>query len=186
MSIQVETSVKNWLWHIVIGYNFCPFAKREWIRDAIAYPQSTASTINEALTDLQLAIESLESDPRLETSLLILNAGFRELDDYLDLVDCANLLLDNSGYRGIYQIASFHPNYLFEGEAADDASHYTNRAPYPILHLIREAGLQRAVENHPNPEQIPLDNIDKARELGTEHWQKLLAQCLSSKVSNKD
>ncbi|MEP1552769.1 DUF1415 domain-containing protein, partial [Paraglaciecola sp.] len=100
--------------------------------------------------------------------------GFSDFDKYLDLVDGANEFIERGGYGGLYQIATFHPDYCFDGEKSNDAANYTNRSPYPILHLLREASLEQVLKNYPNPENIPDNNITKARELGVNYFKKQL------------
>ena len=93
---------------------------------------------------------------------------------FLDLVDIANSLIDQSGYRGVYQLATFHPDYQFEGAEQNCPGNYTNRSPYPTLHLIRESSLERVLKVHPSPENIPITNQKKAEELGLDFLQNLL------------
>jgi hypothetical protein len=90
------------------------------------------------------------------------------------MVDLANVLIEQGGYRGIYQLATFHPDYCFEGEEESDPANYTNRSPYPILHLLRESSIEAVLKRYPAPESIPLNNIAKARELGTNYLRSLV------------
>ena len=110
----------------------------------------------------------------METSLLIYPDTFQSFDSYLDFLDYSNSLLDDLNYTGIYQIASFHPEYRFEGSTEDDASNFTNRSPYPMLHLIRETDLEKAIASYPNIEQVPENNIKKLRGIGYEKMKKTL------------
>lgn len=174
---SAERHVRAWLQQVIISLNFCPFAKKEFIRERIAYVVTPATTQTDALSALLEALAHLEQQPEIETTLLIFERGFTEFAHYWELIESANVLLNQSGYEGIYQLASFHPHYLFTGEAAEDASHYTNRAPYPIVHILRESSLESVLAHYPNPEQIPQNNIDTARELGVTKLQKILANC---------
>ncbi|NVK22271.1 MAG: DUF1415 domain-containing protein [Kangiellaceae bacterium] len=171
---QAIKATQYWLEHTVIGFNFCPFAKREFVRNSINYQESDTSNPEEALYQLIEVFKLLDSDSTIETSLLIFSHGFSKFYDYLDLVDLANQLLEKEGYEGVYQIASFHPNYFFDGVEEDDASNYTNRSPYPILHILRETSLERALTNIDNPDEIPERNIQVAQEQGSNVFEKIL------------
>ena len=168
---------KCWLKTTIIGLNFCPFAKREASQNSIRYAVSSASDLESNLHKLAEEIQYLDNHVNTETSLIMFSDSVKTFDDFLELIDYANQLLDDLGYRAVYQLAHFHPDYCFDGVEADDASNYTNRSPYPTLHLLRELSMQRAIENHPDTAQIPESNIKLARELGAEHLQSLLDTC---------
>jgi len=166
-----------WLKNIIIGLNFCPFANREFINNSIRYFVSEEKTLEPSLQHLAAEFEYLNKHNTTETSLLIFSHGFSDFDDFLELIDFANQLLDDLNYSGIYQLAHFHPDYCFADAKPDDASNYTNRSPYPTLHIIREKSLQLAIENHPNTADIPNTNIKLANKLGLAKMQSLLAAC---------
>ena len=113
----------------------------------------------------------------METTLLIIPASFKSFDAYLELVSHAQMLLEKWGYEGVYQLASFHPQYLFEGTQDDDPANYTNRSVYPMLHILREASLTVAIDSHPDPQSIPVRNISYARKRGLAAMQLLRAAC---------
>jgi hypothetical protein len=115
----------------------------------------------------------LEDNPAMETALLIFPKGFSDFEDYLDLTDLAEKLLKAQGFEGIYQVASFHPNYIFAGSDENDPANYTNRSPYPMLHLLREDLLEIAIDKHNNVDDIPNQNIAKANSLGLEYFKKM-------------
>jgi hypothetical protein len=163
-----------WIEQVVVALNFCPFAKKELISNSIHYDVCSQSGIKPTLHKLSILCSLLQENDQIATGLLILTPGFRGFDNYLDLVDRANELLYSSGYEGIFQLASFHPEYCFGGEDFDDAANYTNRSPYPMLHLIREAEMTRVLRVYEHPEQIPLNNIDLARAKGADYFQALL------------
>ncbi len=165
---------RQWLETVVIGLNFCPFAKRELRRNAIRFTESPSHRVEEVLEQLVSECEFLDVNPDTETALLILPYGFEEFLDYLDLIELAESLLAELGYEGVYQIASFHPDYCFADTDSDDAANFTNRSPYPMLHLLREASLDAAIDNHPDIDAIPQRNIDKARVLGADYFRALL------------
>lgn len=172
---QFIQPVKRWVETMVIGLNFCPFARQELehTRYSVCYQRK----IKAVLQSLETELEQLQDNPEIVTSLLILAQGFEDFYHYLKLVEQADDFLDQHGYRGDFQLASFHPQYQFDGEAEDDPSNYTNRAPFPVLHLLRESGVEKALLNYRQPENIPLRNIAKARELGSLALQQRLNNC---------
>lgn len=178
---------QHWVRSVIVGLNFCPFAKRELESETIHFQVSNesglGSSMEECLHQLFDECKRLDEHAEIETSLLIFSNGFQDFNNYLDLVELANALIIDQGYEGIYQLASFHPQYCFEGEAADDAANYTNRSPYPMLHLIREASLEQALANYPDPELIPERNIEFAREKGLDTMKQMLEYCLHIKDS---
>jgi len=168
---------QNWLSNVVIALSICPFAKREFDRGSIHYEVIASDNHQQQLEQLILSCEQLDENPEIETSLLIFTNAFTDFYDYLDFVDIANKLMRKQDYEGVYQLATFHPAYCFEGSDGNDASNYTNRSPYPMLHILREASLERVLANYPDPESIPERNIKLTRELGLKAMQKLLADC---------
>lgn len=170
---------KRWLNEFVIKHNICPFAKHEYDKGSIHFEVINELKVEDQLQALIQACTQLDDDPSIETSLLIYPNGLDDFDDYLDFLHLANLLLDKQGYEGIYQLASFHPNYCFNGVDEDDASNYTNRSPYPSLHLLREKSLEKALANYPNPEEIPQRNIQYTRALGNKVLSDLLKEVKS-------
>lgn len=174
---QSIQQTRCWLKNIIIGLNFCPFASREFEAERIRYAVSDSSDLATSLQSLAQEFQYLDQHPNTETSLLIFNRSLQDFDDFLELIDYANQLLDELNYRATYQLAHFHPQYCFEGEPADDASNFTNRSPFPTLHIIRELSLQRAIENHPDTSSIPDTNIKLARKLGVDKIQGMLNSC---------
>jgi hypothetical protein len=177
--MQESTVIENtrqWLDAVVVGLNFCPFANRELRRNAVRFAVNGSGDIGDALQQLILECGILDAKPETETTLLILPEGYAEFLDYLDLVGMAEDLLAEQGYEGIYQVASFHPDYCFADAEADDAANYTNRSPFPMLHLLREASLDTAIDSHPDIDSIPVNNMKKARALGADYFRKLLAR----------
>jgi len=168
------TKTKLWLEEVIIGLNFCPFAKKEFVNNTIDYYVCPQARLEKALEEVIERCRYLTEHPEVETSLVIFSLGFRKFEQYLDLVDYANELLIDSGFEGIIQIASFHPDYCFDGESPDDASNFTNRSPLPTIHLIREESLERVLSVYQNPEEIPDNNIALAREKGNKYFKQLL------------
>jgi hypothetical protein len=165
---------KSWLEQVIIGLNFCPFAKKELINDTIYYHLSTHKQLKLALAEFAVQCEHLSNNKDIETSLLIYSKGFRQFDKYLDLVDYASELLTELGYEGIFQVASFHPQYCFDGDDFNDAANFTNRSPYPTIHLIREESMARVLSVYKNPEAIPDNNIELARSKGNQYFENVL------------
>lgn len=178
---KIITQTKYWLEHVVIGLNFCPFAKAVFEQEKIHFQLSDAQSLECCLEDLITEAERLDKQAAIETTLLIYADSLQDFDDFLDAVAIANDLLDEQGYAGVYQLASFHPAYCFADSDEADPANYTNRSPYPMLHLIREQSLEQALVHYKNPENIPQANMRLARELGLEKLQNLLEEAVSVK-----
>ena len=174
---QLIAATQAWLKTIIIHYSICPFAKHELERGSIRFSVDHDTEIERCLVNLMLECDRLDSDVSIETTLLIYDRAFTAFDDYLDFLELAETLLIDEDYEGVYQLASFHPDYCFEGAKQDDPANYTNRSPYPMLHLLRETSIDRAVDTYPNTENIPQRNIELTRELGLAKMQALLAAC---------
>lgn len=170
------TATKAWLEEIIVGLNFCPFAKKEMVNNAIYYYQSAQNKIATALLEIIEQCHFLRNNPKIETSLLIYDRGFKNFNQYIDLVDYANDLLVEQGFEGEFQLASFHPEYCFADANFDDAANFTNRSPYPMLHLIREKSMEKVLSTYKNPEQIPDNNIALARSKGKDYFLQRLAK----------
>jgi len=176
-------ATQTWLKTFIIEYSICPFAKRELERGSIRFSVDQGTEIESCLLNLILECDQLNIDKSIETTLLIYGNAFTVFDDYLDFLELAETLLIKQDYEGVYQLASFHPDYCFEGSEPDDPANYTNRSPYPMLHLLRETSIDRAVATYPHPENIPQRNIELTRELGLARMQALLAACYPPKIN---
>jgi hypothetical protein len=174
---DIKAATLLWLKSVIVEYSICPFAKRELDRGSIHFSVNRDPKIEQCLLHLIDECERLDTNPGIETTLLIYADAFAEFDDYLDFLEVAESLLIEQGYEGIYQLASFHPDYCFQGSNPDDAANYTNRSPYPMLHLLRESSIELAVAAHADPENIPLHNIELTRKLGLAKMQALLSAC---------
>ena len=133
--------------------------------------------MDDAVMDMLEQCVELDREPERETTLMMFDNGFSDFEDFLDLVDLANALLVAQGFEGKYQIANFHPDYVFADSDETDAANYTNRAPFPTLHLIREASMSEALDSYNEPESIPEHNINLARRKGIDFWKQLLEGC---------
>jgi len=171
---EIETVVKSWIQKVIVGLNFCPFAKKEMERNTLRYSISYASKVNDALSHLLDELALLDQQLDIQTTLIVFPVDFADFENYLDMLELANSLIAQGGYCGIYQLASFHPDYCFDGEDKDDPANYTNRSPYPILHILRESSIETVLKRYPHPENIPENNIAKAREMGSSVLQALL------------
>lgn len=182
---RVIQQTKDWVKDVVIGLNLCPFAAPVFKDKRISYLVTnggdTADNLARHLQTLADACTELDSSDVVETSLLIFPEAYQRFDDYLDFLELANHLLEELSYAGIYQLASFHPDYLFEGSSEEDASNFTNRSPYPMLHLIRESSIEKAISHYPNIEQVPENNIKKLREIGFKKMQQTIDTILLGK-----
>lgn len=173
-------AVRAWVDTFVVGMNLCPFAKRELVKNRVRFVTTTATTQEQLLQTLQAELELLNVEPAIETTLLIHADVLQDFYDFNDFLDTADRLLVDMELEGVYQIASFHPDYQFGGTAPSDAENYTNRSPYPVLHLIREASLERVIADYPDVDDIPERNIALMNSMGADKLQALLRACLDS------
>ncbi len=167
---EVISFSRQWVETIVVGLNLCPFAspvvRNNTLRYAVSESVDTEELANDFLYELNLIQAADEKE--IATSLLIMPRAVADLYDYLDLLAHFEKLLAKAGLSGEFQLASFHPAYLFAGVDADDLSHWTNRSPFPMVHIIREGQMSRVLMHYENPEEIPERNIKLLRELGRE------------------
>lgn len=172
---RIVAATRLWLEKAVIGLNLCPFAKAVHVKDQIRYVVSNAKAPQALLEDLRQELQRLQSaDPaQTETTLLIHPGVLEDFLDYNDFLDVADDAVAELGLVGVIQIASFHPHYRFEGTDAGDIGNYSNRSPYPMLHLLREASVERAVTAFPDVATIPEHNIATLKRLGREGWARL-------------
>jgi len=179
MTIETPDAIlartKRWLERAVIGLNLCPFAKAVYVKDQIRYVVSRAETPEELLPELIIELKTLEeADPAaIDTTLLIHPVALTDFLAYNDFLAVADAALADLGLSGILQIASFHPQYQFAGTAPDAVENFTNRSPYPMLHLLREASVERAVAAFPDAAEIYERNIATLRRLGHAGWRRL-------------
>ena len=177
-SQQVIDQTKKWINDVVVGCNFCPFAANVMKQHSVHYQVETAANPKECLDSFSREITRLDEEKNIETAFLIFPNSFQRLDDYLNLVTLADKFLKRHGYDGIYQLASFHPLYQFANSPEKDAANYTNRSVYPMLHLLREESIDKALEHYKHPENIPGRNINFARKKGLVYMKMLRDTCL--------
>lgn len=172
---QIIASTRSWVELAVIGLNLCPFANAVMRKNQIAFRVSQARAEDEVWPDLLASIESLLSTPAddIDTLLLILPWALTDFMAFNDFVGDAEALLDANGLDGVLQIASFHPDYQFADAAGDDPTNHTNHSPFPILHLLREESLDKAIDAMPDTDAIVERNLETMRRLGHDGWYTL-------------
>jgi len=174
---EVVRAVRRWVEDLIVGLNLCPFAGPELVRNRIRFVVTDATTEEQLLAALAAEFALLNDDAAVETTLLIHPGVLQDFLDYNQFLDSVDRLLVQMGLEGVYQVASFHPDYQFAGTAADDAENYTNRSPYPLLHILREASLERSIAAYPDVEKIPGRNIELMRSLRREKLRALIQVC---------
>ena len=173
---------KRWLERAVIGLNLCPFAKAVYVRQQVRFVLSDASTPEALLEQLAEELLLLRDTPaeEIDTTLIVHPDVLQDFLDYNDFLDNADAAVEALDLEGVLQVASFHPAYQFAGTALDDIGNYSNRSPYPTLHLLREDSVSRAVEAFPEADSIVDRNLETLDRLGQEGWRKLFADDASN------
>lgn len=172
--LVIATS-RKWLEQAVIGLNLCPFAKKPYYKQQLRFCVCHANHLDHFLDQLEQEIQLLLHTPaeELETTLFIEPVLFQSFDEFLNIVELSEQILVENQAIGIIQIAPFHPKFQFADTDADDISNYTNRSPYPTLHLIRESSIDQAVAAFPDAAQIYQRNIALLQQMGINGWEKL-------------
>jgi len=169
--------VRKWVGTFIVDLNICPFAKKELVKKRVRFAVTEAATEESLLMALESELELLNTDPAIETTLLIHPQVLKDFGDFNQFLDLADGLLVQMDLEDIYQIASFHPDYQFAGTDPGDAENYTNRSPYPVLHLLREDSLDQVLSDAQDADQIPMRNIELMSALGKDRLQALLQAC---------
>jgi hypothetical protein len=172
---EIVAATRNWLEKAVIGLNLCPFAKAVYVKDQVRYVVSPATTPEALLEQLMDELQTLsDTDPeQIDTTLLIHPFVLDDFEDYNEFLDVADAAVEDMQLDGEIQVASFHPRYQFADTEPDDITNFTNRAPYPTLHLLREDSIDRAVAAFPEAEAIFDKNMETMEQLGRDGWDKL-------------
>lgn len=167
---------RHWLERVVIGLGLCPFAAAPYRGERILFRACTATSDDKVYAAFVATVDELLSHTpeRQETALLVLTRALAGFEDYLEMLGALEHAIEEAGLSGVLQLASFHPDYRFEGVDADDPSNWTNRSPFPVFHLIREAGLAEALASYPDPERIPERNVALLRKIGVKGIRSLL------------
>ena len=172
---QVLIQTKHWLEKAVIGLNLCPFAKAVYVKNQVRLVVSRARHADDLLEELDRELDLLIATPaaEIDTTLLIHPTLFEDFLDFNDFLEVAEGVVDEHALEGVVQLASFHPQFQFDGTEPDDIGNYTNRAPFAMLHLLREDSVERAVAAFPEAESIFKQNIATLKKLGSEGWKAL-------------
>lgn len=175
MDQQIIDDINQWLDEVVIGLNLCPFAAKPRREKRVRIAISHATDEEALLNDLQAELERLSDTPveELETTLLAIPDMLENFEDYNDFLDAVDLWVEQFGWEGELQVASFHPQYQFADTEADEPGNLTNRSPWPMLHIIREESLEQVVEHYPDVEGIPERNIKRMEALSKDEKRKL-------------
>lgn len=174
---KIIEQTKKWINDVIIGCNFCPFAAKVVKQQQVHYEVEESSTIAICLVGFLHGLTRLDKDATIETSFIIYPNHFQLFPDYLHFVSIAENVLRQEGYEGVYQVASFHPLYQFASSELDDAANFTNRSIYPMLHILREESIEKALHHYKNPEEIPKRNIQFAHEKGLVYMKMLRDAC---------
>ena len=175
---DVLAATRRWLESAVIGLNLCPFAKAVYVKNQVRLVVSRARHADDLLGELDRELDLLVATPaeEIDTTLLIHATLFDDFLDFNDFLEVADGVVEEHELEGVIQLASFHPKFQFDGTEPDDISNYTNRAPFAILHLLREDSVERAVAAFPEAEAIFEANIKTLEKLGHAGWEKLLTK----------
>ncbi len=179
---QIIQSTQRWLETVVIALNLCPFARRALDRGGVRFAVTDAQDTETLLEALLGELDFLDAPSEIETTLLIHPEVLQEFYAYNDFLSIVEVALETTSRHGVYQVASFHPEYQFAGTSPADAENYSNRSPYPMLHILRESSITRAVETHPDVHGIPDVNIERLRLEGAEEMRGLLERCSEAEL----
>ena len=169
---------QQWVKEFVIKLNLCPFAANPLLRQRVKFLETEADDEEALLNDLVNEVEFLDHHEKIETTLLTLPHILNNFDDFNQFLDKAETMISLMGKEGVYQLASFHPQYQFAGTHLNDAGNFTNRSPYPILQLLREVSLDKAIKAYGDTTRIPVNNIDTMESLGFDKLSSELAAYL--------
>src|SRR5690554_2646974 len=177
---KVISATRKWVEDVVVGYNLCPFAKRELVKNRVRFTVTNATNEDDLLQALHAELQRLEDEPEIETTLLIHPDVLQDFYAYNEVLDAADASLAHLELEGVFQIASFHPDYQCADREPGSAEKYTNRSPYPMLHLLREASRDAAIVGYPDVDGIPDRNTAVVNEVGAEKMRAVLAGCFDS------
>ena len=184
---EIITATRTWLERAVIGLNLCPFAKAVHVKSQIRYAVSAAQTPEDLLADLITELRTLQAADasEIDTTLLVHPRVLGDFLDYNDFLESADAAVAGEGLEGEIQVASFHPDYQFAGTRPEDIENCSNRSPYPMLHLLREEGLARAIAGYARPDKIPERNIRTMEKLGATRMREILDECMRIEEGGK-
>jgi len=179
---EIECKVKEWLENVVIGFNLCPFAKKPYLKNSVRIKVEGSALEDDIYLSLmkEMSILDAKNVSELETTLLVIPNILSSFEDYNDFLFSVNELIKSIDREGVYQLASFHPEYQFADTEKNDVENFTNRSPYPIFHIIREDSLNHALESYPNSDAIPERNIKKMKSLNASELRHFFSWCYKS------
>ena len=179
----ITREVGDWLNDVVIGLNLCPFAakpmRNRQIKTFVSHAETEETLLQDILEQL-LELESTSSE-KIDTTLVVVPNMLSDFYDYNLFIDWIEALLRQQNWQGIFQLATFHPNYCFGGTEPEDAENLTNRSPYPIFHLLREDSMEKVLKHYPDPESIPDKNIERVESLSESEKQQLFPYLYKSR-----
>lgn len=179
----IHDSVRHWFEKAVLGLNLCPFAHRPYQQGTIHFELSHATNDESCLTDLYHNLQKMDQDETVETIILICADHLQRFEDYNDFLYLVDQLLEQQGWDGDYQVASFHPDYHFADTMADDRSNWTNRSPYPLLHLIRQESISKVAARVDDLDQVPVRNVRTMLALDDEQMLDIFGERYRLKLS---
>ena len=165
---------QKWVEQVIVGFNFCPFAKKELLNNRIYYFVAQEKKLAQAVEQVIAQCHKLIQTPEIETTLVLFPEHFNDFYRYLELIELCNDAIVDNELEGVFQLASFHPEYCFDGEPFDDPANYTNRSPCPTIHIIREESMEKVLALYKQPEAIPVSNIHFARSKGASFFRNIL------------
>jgi hypothetical protein len=173
-STSIISSVKNWLEKTVIGLELCPFAKSVFDANKIRYTISDIESTEALMLKLHEEFKLLDETPEIETTLVIISRQLNDFESFNQTLDFIDDMLEQYGWSGVFQVASFHPQYQFADTHIDDRENWTNRSPYPIFHILRESSLGLAIESFPLIDDLPQQNIKRMNALSAQVFSQVL------------
>lgn len=179
----VIAATATWVQQLIVKYNLCPYARAEVEAQRVRYVVAEEEQPAQLLQQLAAECQRLDAEPDIATTLLILPHGYADFDTYLDLLDAGNDLLQQTGYEGVYQLASFHPHYCFADSPASDPANFTNRSPYPMLHLLREQMITAVLgdsDAEATAAAIVRRNVEFSRRKGANFFMHILQHCAAA------
>ena len=174
----IIAQTKKWITDVVIACNFCPFAAKEMSKGTVSFKVLQQANTKMILENISACFDEMDTNGNVETTLIILPGRFPNFLLYLDLVDIVQSFLEKEGKEGVYQLASFHPAYMFAGTTESDPSNYTNRSPHPIIQILRESSISRAIKKFKDIDGIADRNIVYTRNAGLEQMIALRLSCM--------
>ena len=171
----ILSRTQNWIDQFIIGENICPFAKHIPV-GKLNLEVNTSDTMLGVLENMAMAWQSLVSDIGIETSIIVYPNASNDFEEFLDWYYACDQLLEDTNQRDTFQLVAFHPLFLFDNAEVDDAANYSNRSPYPMIHILRESSVSKAVDGHPDVDNIPLRNMEHLRKKDVIFWAERLAK----------